>query len=63
MTACGKATPLETAALRPCVGCGLVLRETGGTPPPELSASAACFDRYGELLSRSYSLETYRPVH
>lgn len=46
-----------------CSGCGLVLPDTGGTPPAERGASAACFERYGELLARSYSLEPYRPVH
>jgi Family of unknown function (DUF5946) len=46
-----------------CPGCGLVLPDTDATPPANRGASAACFDRYGELLARCYSLEAYRPVH
>ncbi|MCE7010676.1 DUF5946 family protein [Kibdelosporangium philippinense] len=46
-----------------CPGCGLVLPDTGRTPPAERGASAACFERYGELLARSYGIAAYRPVH
>jgi Family of unknown function (DUF5946) len=45
-----------------CPGCGLREPDTGGTPPAEREAFAECWQRYGELLARSYS-QPYRGVH
>jgi hypothetical protein len=46
-----------------CPGCGLTTPDTGGAPPAELAASAGCWERYGQLLARSYGIEAYRGVH
>ncbi len=46
-----------------CPSCGLAAVDTGGPRPAEHAASAACFDRYGQLLARSYSNAAYRSAH
>ncbi|MFC7642293.1 DUF5946 family protein [Streptosporangium lutulentum] len=46
-----------------CPGCGLVAPATGGPLPDERRASAECWERYGELLARSYTIAEYRHVH
>lgn len=46
-----------------CPGCGMTAPATGGMLPAERGASAECWERYGELLARSYSIEAYRSVH
>lgn len=46
-----------------CPGCGLVAPAAGGPPPDEYGASADCWELYGELLARSYSIAAYRHVH
>lgn len=55
--------PTGVPDLVTCPGCGLRTPDTGGTPPAERGASAGCWERYGELLARSYSGEAYRAVH
>ena len=46
-----------------CPGCGLVAPGTGAPPPAQHGASAACVERDGELLARSYADPTLRGVH
>lgn len=46
-----------------CPGCGLSTAEGGATTPQEMSASAACFALYGQVLARSYTHPAYRRVH
>lgn len=46
-----------------CPGCGMMAPE-GSTPvPPEYRASSGCWQRYGELLARSYDAPEHRSVH
>ncbi len=44
-----------TPLMSTCPGCGLTTSDTGGDPPAEHVASAACYRLYGELLARDYS--------
>ena len=46
-----------------CPGCGLTAPGAAGPAPVEHVASAACWEAYGQLLSRSYTDATYRAVH
>ncbi|MCX5206482.1 DUF5946 family protein [Streptomyces sp. NBC_00237] len=46
-----------------CPGCGLAAPATGGPLPAERVASAECWQRYGELLARSYTVADCRHVH
>ncbi|WP_328808712.1 DUF5946 family protein [Nonomuraea montanisoli] len=46
-----------------CPGCGLAAPAGGGARPDAYGASAECWERYGELLARSYGIAGHRPVH
>ncbi|MCP2166479.1 DUF5946 family protein [Goodfellowiella coeruleoviolacea] len=54
---------MSRATVSTCPGCGLSRPDAGGVGPTERTASAACAERYGELLARSYGIAEYRPVH
>ena len=54
--------PAATDALS-CPGCGVSLAPVDGPVHRYMEASAACWQRYGELLVRDYSDPAYRAMH
>jgi hypothetical protein len=46
-----------------CPRCGVIAPEGSIPAPPEYHASSGCWQRYGELLARSYRAAEYRSVH
>ena len=46
-----------------CPGCGLIAPGTGAPRPADRNASPGCWAVYETVLSRSYGLAAYRPVH
>ena len=47
----------------PCPGCGVSLPRVDGPVHRYMESSAACWQRYGELLVRDYSDPAYRAAH